>query len=114
MARYARARGVGDVVEETESTSTRTNLEYSHALAPNLSPWMAATSDYHAFRAAVLMRELKISGNAVGAKTPKYFWAAAFLREYVAVLRRHAILNISMVIVSSVPLLFLVLSRTFS
>lgn len=107
MGRYALAHGVPDVMEELESVSTETNLAYTRVLLPEANPWIVATSDYHAFRAAVLMRELKIPGNAVGAKTPRYFWAAAFLREYVAVLRRHMTLNAVMLILASVPLILL-------
>ncbi len=107
MALYARDKGVPVVLEETQSVSTETNLEYTaELLGGEHEPWMVTTSDYHAFRAAILMRELHITGNAVGAKTPLYFWSAAFLREYVAMLRRHWVLNAVMLAGACVPLLF--------
>ena len=111
MGLYAREKGVPAVVEETKSVSTETNLEYTaEVLDWGHEPWMVTTSDYHALRAAILMRELHIEGNAVGAKTPLYFWSAAFLREYVAMLRRHWVLNAAMLAAACVPLLFGILS----
>lgn len=112
IARYFRAAGISPVAEETESTSTEENLQFSRELVADRSPWMAATSDYHAFRAATLMRELGIVGNAAGARTPKYFWSAAVLREFVALLRRHWLVNTIIVTVLTLPIIILIIGIT--
>lgn len=57
---------------------------------------MIVTSDYHAMRAATLARRLGIRADAVGARTARYYWPSAVLREFVAMLaqhkKRHAVL----------------------
>lgn len=105
LGNYFKEAGATRVVEEDASTTTEENLDYTRRLFPaSTAPWMAVTSDYHAFRAALLLRQLDISGNAVGAKTPRYFWASAVLREFAALLRRHWKLNAVMLALSCVPL----------
>lgn len=108
MERYALAEGATSVVAETRSRSTAQNLQLSRDLLGPQSGsevWLAATSDYHAFRTAVLMRELSLRGNAVGAKTPGYFWSSAVLREYAALLREHLLTNSIFLFLSALPFL---------
>lgn len=50
---------------------------------------MIVTSDYHAMRAATLARRLGIRADAVGARTARYYWPSAVLREFVAMLAQH-------------------------
>ncbi|WP_350258056.1 YdcF family protein [Scrofimicrobium sp. R131] len=108
MARYLHEAGVEPVRVEDRSTTTEENLRFSWQLlggpaAP--TPWLAVSSDYHAFRAALLLRELGIPGHALGAPTPNYFWASAILREFVAILRLHLKLNVAVLLVLSLPAL---------
>ncbi len=111
IARYARGRGVASVIEENRSTTTAQNLRYTRELVgTGLTPWLAVTSDYHAFRAAVLMSDLGIRGNAIGARTPRYFWSSAVLREFVALLQRHWILNAAAFTFLSVPLVLVLVN----
>ncbi len=109
IGRYVRSQGAVNVVEETHSATTEQNLAFTRELVgQDTEPWMAVTSDYHAFRAAVLMRQMRISGNAVGARTPKYFWSSAVLREYVALLVRNWKLNAAALVLFGAPLLMFV------
>ena len=114
MGAYVKERGVESVVEESRSTTTEENLRFTADLVgEGARPFMAATSDYHAFRAAVLLRQLKIPGNAVGARTPRYFWASAALREYVALLVEHRVINALMAILTMIPVLTMTYSLLF-
>lgn len=93
MAGYLRERGVPDslVVEETESRSTEENLQFSWALAQSrgATRLVAVTNDFHAFRAALIARELGIPAQVVGSPTAHYYFPAAVLREFIGVLARR-------------------------
>lgn len=110
MANYLQSRGVQDVLLEDDSTTTAENLEFSAALLERVrgsrqEPWLVVSSDYHAMRAAMLLSHLKIRGHAVGARTPRYFWSSAVLREYIAILRDHFKVNLAILIILSLPIL---------
>lgn len=98
MAEYLIADGVpaAAIVVEDRSRNTEQNLRYSADLLAQRGvsgPVAAVTNNFHAFRAALLMRRLKISGYSVGAPTARYYWPTAVIREYIAVLRDHLLLN---------------------
>ncbi|ROZ89473.1 YdcF family protein [Gordonia sp. OPL2] len=108
MARYLVERGIdeSDVVLENSSTDTAENLTYSARLLAEREirgPVAVVTSDYHAFRAATLMRNAGIDGFSTGAHTPSYFFPNAQTREYLAILRDHLWLNVGVVVCLSVP-----------
>ncbi|AZG48274.1 YdcF family protein [Gordonia insulae] len=108
MARYLVERGVdeSDVVLENSSTDTEENLVYSARLLTERKirgPVAVVTSDYHAFRAATLMRNAGIDGFSTGAHTASYFFPNAQTREYIAILRDHLWLNVAIVVCLSVP-----------
>ncbi|WP_331715879.1 YdcF family protein [Tessaracoccus coleopterorum] len=98
------------VVREDRSTDTEENLVYS---AEVMRQWGAdgevavATSNYHSFRAAVIMRKAGIPGYTVGCRTARYYWPSATIREFIAMLLEHARLNTVLVGLLCVPLLFL-------
>ncbi len=95
------------ILVEDQSRNTRQNLAFSAELlrARQVSgPVAVVTSDFHALRAALLMRAAGIRGYTVGARTARYFWPTAVIREYAAVLRDHFWLNASIVALSSIPL----------
>lgn len=96
-----------DVLTEDRSRNTAQNLAFTAEIlraATLPGPVAVVTSDFHALRAAFLMRSAKIDGYAVGARTAVYYWPTAVIREYVAVLRDHLWLNAILVALSSVPL----------
>lgn len=107
MKNYVRQRADIQVIEENASTNTEQNLRFSSALVPRpqSEPWLVVTSDFHAFRAANLLSRLGISGGAIGAWTPRYFWGAAILREYAALLRDHMKLNVIFLVATCLPLM---------
>lgn len=98
MARYALAHGADpDLVRaEDRSTTTEENLTFSAALVEREghgSDLVVATNDFHAFRAAIIARELGVRAHVVGAPTARYFFPSAVLREFVGVLARSPIRN---------------------
>ena len=116
MADYALKMGVSqdDVYLEDQSRSTEQNLRFSKRFADEKAAWLAVSSDYHAFRAACLMRKENLHGAAIGARTPRYFWASAALREYVAILRDHLGLNILIALITGVPFVVVVVGQLLS
>ena len=76
------------VLPETASRTTEENLIFSHRLleeAGHQGPFIVSTSRYHAFRAALLARELGFADEAIGGPTTFYFVPSATLREFIAV-----------------------------
>lgn len=110
MAKYLQDRGIEqrDIVLEDNSTDTEQNLRYSAQLLRERGddgPAVAVTSNYHAFRAATLMRAAGLRGFAAGSPTARYFVPNAQVREYVAILRDNLWLNVIAVIICSLPLI---------
>lgn len=97
MARYAISQGVDPsrVIVEDKSTTTEEKLKFSAELLEGRDgvpeePWIAvASSDYHAFRGAMMMRKAGLDGYATGARTARYFWPSAKVREFVAIVVDH-------------------------
>jgi uncharacterized SAM-binding protein YcdF (DUF218 family) len=94
MARYLISRGfpADRVVREDQSRNTEENLRFSKAIMDRLRPGgscVIVTSDYHAFRAAILARQLGVSGQVTGARVAGYYRPSALLREFAALLVRH-------------------------
>lgn len=119
MADYARDHGADPkrILVERESTTTRENLERTRRLLDErgiTGRVAVVTSSFHAFRAATLMRAAGLDGYAVGAPTAHYYWPTAVLREYVAIMRDHARLNVAGLVASSFPLGMWVLLSFFS
>lgn len=112
MTEYALERGVDKelVLQEDESTNTEENLRFTAQLLRDrgiTGRVAVATNDYHAFRAATMMRRAKLPGYAVGYLTARYYWPAAIIREYVAILRDHAAFVAVMLLIGSTPLLLM-------
>lgn len=114
MADYLIDNGVpaDTIVVENRSRNTEQNLRYSAELLAQRGvsgPIAAVSNNFHAFRAALLMRRLKIGGYALGAPTARYYWPTAVIREYIAVLRDNLALNAVLLGLSCVPIvIFLV------
>jgi Uncharacterized conserved protein len=116
MADYALLMGVprGDILLEDQSRTTEQNLRYSKSLGSETTRWLVVTSDYHAFRAACLMRKQGMRGAAVGSRTRRYFWASAVLREYIAMLRNHLGLNVFMALLTGAPFILIAIGWLLS
>jgi uncharacterized SAM-binding protein YcdF (DUF218 family) len=99
MASYLIARGfpADRLLLEDQSRSTEENLVFSKAIMDELRPGARATvvtSDFHAFRAALLARRLGIRGQVTGARVAGYYRPSAVLREFAAVFLRYRVINL--------------------
>jgi uncharacterized SAM-binding protein YcdF (DUF218 family) len=99
MASYLITRGfpADRLVLEDQSRSTEENLVFSKALIDELRPGArvaVVTSDFHAFRAALLARRLGIRGQVTGARVAGYYRPNAVLREFAAVFLRYRVINL--------------------
>lgn len=95
------------LLREAASRNTEENLVLSSALVAEAGirgSFLAVSSDYHAFRAATLLRRLGLPGQAIGARTARYFLRSALLREFLALLRDHLVLNAVVLCVLMLPL----------
>jgi uncharacterized SAM-binding protein YcdF (DUF218 family) len=64
------------------------------------------TSNYHAFRAAMIARSAGVRGQVTGARTAPYYWPGATLREFVAVFLSYKGTNLTIcLLLAAVPVL---------
>jgi uncharacterized SAM-binding protein YcdF (DUF218 family) len=99
MASYLIARGfpADRLLLEDRSRNTEENLLFSRAIMEELRPGARATivtSDFHAFRAALLARRLGIRGQVAGARVAGYYRPSAMLREFAAVFLQYWVINL--------------------
>jgi len=112
MEEYLVGSGIPDdlIITEDLSRTTRENIVNTKAILAEkgiTGPVAAVTNNFHAFRAALLLRREKVPGYAVGAPTARYYWPAATIREYVAILRDSLPFTVICLVVSVIPLLSL-------
>lgn len=98
MARYLESAGVAPerLRRETESANTEQNLLLSLELLRaegRGERLIVVTNDFHAFRAAIITRELGMAAQVVGSPTARYYFPTAVLREFVGVLRRQVVVH---------------------
>lgn len=98
MAEYLIANGAdqADVAPETASTNTRENLLLSREVAQSAGrdgQTLVVTNNYHVLRAALLARSTGSAAQVIGSPTAAYYVPSAFLREYVAIMVEHRVLN---------------------
>ena len=79
------------ILIENRSTNTFENLKNSMELIRKDSetddPKIAfSTTNYHVFRSGAFASKLGIRAEGIGAKTKRYFWINAFIREFIAAL----------------------------
>ena len=99
MAAYLTERGfpADRLACEDQSSTTEENLAFSKAIMDELRPGARAaivTSDFHAFRSALLARRLGIRGQVSGARVAGYYRPSAVLREFAAVFLRYRVINL--------------------
>jgi uncharacterized SAM-binding protein YcdF (DUF218 family) len=99
MASYLTDRGfpAGRLLVEDQSRNTEENLVFSKAIIDEVRPGARTTivtSDFHAFRAALLARRLGIRGQVTGARVAAYFRPSAMLREFAAVFLQYRVINL--------------------
>ena len=88
MANYLMKQGVPkeDILIENRSRTTFENLTFSKAILQEqgLGKYvLVVTNSFHALRAGIFMRRLKIPGRSVGSKTAFYYLPSAWIRETV-------------------------------
>ena len=88
MANYLIEHGVPelDILFENRSRNTFENLTFSKAILEEQGLGkhvLVVTNSFHALRAGVFMRRLKIPGRSVGSKTAFYYLPSAWIRETV-------------------------------
>jgi uncharacterized SAM-binding protein YcdF (DUF218 family) len=98
MASYLVGRGFPAhlIVREDQSRNTEENLRFSKAIMDERRPGgscVIVTSDYHAFRAAILARQLHVQGQVTGARVAGYYRPSALLREFAALFMRHRMVH---------------------
>lgn len=118
MADYLIAEGLPEdrIIVENRSRNTEQNLRYSAELLAErtiVGPIAAVTNNFHAFRAALIMRRLGLNGYSVGAPTARYYWPTAVIREFIAVLRDHRRLNTVLLALSVAPAVIYTVSLPF-
>ena len=79
------------ILVENQSENTYENLRNSMELirnhTKNDNPKIAfSTTNYHVFRSGVFASRQNIKAEGIGAKTKRYFWINAFIREFIATL----------------------------
>lgn len=99
MADYLTARNVprDRLLREDRSRTTWENLTFSEQLMREHKAahrCVIVTNNFHVLRTALTARKARINGQVVGSPTARYFWPSATIREFVAVVFEHRILNV--------------------
>jgi uncharacterized SAM-binding protein YcdF (DUF218 family) len=100
MAAYLTARGfpADHLLLEERSRNTEENLLFSKAIMDQVVPrarCTIVTSDFHAFRAAMIARRAGIRGQVTGARVAGYYRPSGMLREFAAVFLRYWAVNLA-------------------
>ncbi|MBN9733835.1 MULTISPECIES: YdcF family protein [unclassified Pseudonocardia] len=98
MAGYLLEQGVPEdaVLREDRSRTTLENLTFSDRLMAGRVPryrCVVVTNNFHVFRTALLARQAGVDAQVLGSPTARYYWPSATIREFVAILAAHPVLN---------------------
>jgi len=108
------------ILAENQSQNTYENLRNSMELirehTKNDNPKIAfSTTNYHVFRSGVFASRQGIKAEGVGAKTKRYFWINAFIREFIAALvsewKTHAAIIVTWILVIILMVVIVYLSN---
>jgi len=118
MEEYLVNSGIRDdsIIAEDLSRTTKENIVNTKAILEEKGiggPVAVATNNFHAFRAALLLCREGVSGYAVGAPTARYYWPAATIREYVAILRDSFTFNLICLVLTVLPVLMMTIRLLF-
>lgn len=105
MKNYLLSVGIAEerIVLENKSTTTMENLAFSKALMEDENaPCTVSTSSYHVLRSAMFSKRVGLNAQCVGGKTAAYYYPAAFLREYAALIMKN---KYSLIIYAAVVLI---------
>ena len=85
MKRYLISKDVdeNDIILEDKSTSTFENMKFSKEKISDDAKVLFSTSDYHVLRSGIIAARAGVKPAGIGAKTKWYFWANAFMREFI-------------------------------
>ena len=75
------------ILVENKSKNTYENIKFSNELIKNQNTNAKiafSTTNYHVFRTGILATEQNLEMEGIGAKTKRYYWINAFIREFVA------------------------------
>lgn len=91
MYKYLVRKGIAPerIYRETQSTSTRENLQFSKDLIEKegLNPQIAiVTNEYHEYRASMIAEALDLEHGAVPAGTPMWLFPTYYVRELYGIL----------------------------
>ncbi|HXL89190.1 MAG TPA: YdcF family protein [Streptosporangiaceae bacterium] len=112
MADYLIARDfpADRIVREDQSRTTEENLVNSKELMPAGSSCIIVTSSFHVFRAAMIARRAGVNGQVTGARTARYYWPSATIREFAAVFLTYKVINgIICLLIIAAPLAYVYL-----
>ncbi|MBR2305142.1 MAG: YdcF family protein [Ruminococcus sp.] len=99
MKRYLISKEVdeNDIILEDKSTSTFENMKFSKEKISDDAKVLFSTSDYHVLRSGIIASRAGVKPAGIGAKTKWYFWANAFMREFIGLsvnTRKRHVLNV--------------------
>lgn len=94
MKNYLLSVGIDEdvIILENKSTTTMENLSFSDKLMKERKEnyhCTVSTSSYHVLRSAMFAKKLGLNASCVGGKTAAYYYPAAFLREYAAIVMKN-------------------------
>ena len=110
MKNYLLEQGIKEenILVEDKSKNTFENIKFSNELIKERmekAKIALSTTNYHVFRAGCIASDQKINIEGIGAKTKRYFWINAFIREFIATVfaeRKKHIIIIGIIIIASV------------
>ena len=99
MKRYLVSKGISeaDIILEDKSTSTFENMKFSKEKLSDDAKVLFSTSDYHVLRSGIIASRAGVKPAGIGAETKWYFWANAFMREFIGLsvnTRKRHVLNV--------------------
>ena len=86
-----------DIIPEDQSKNTWQNIRNSKQIIDSLKPGsrvVFVTKNYHVFRTGYYAFKQHLKAEGVGCRTAFYYWPTAFIREYIAIIKREKIMPV--------------------